>query len=259
MGDILFQLKKLIGVLVTPLPISLVFIILGTFFLWRLKKVKGIIFSTIGIFILTLTSLPIISTHIVRPFEFSYPKLDTTKLNSSPPSFIIVLGCWHSSDPLLPLAAKLHQCSLVRTVQAVQFWYQFPNSKVIFSGWEGKENRKSHPQVNADVAISLGLPIENIILTSGHADTEDEANAIKHIVKDKQAILITSASHIPRAIKLFNQQGIFPHPSPAEYVSGHGDFSYQLLIPKANALYQSERGIYEILGNTWIKLKTIFQ
>ena len=254
--DFLFALKKILGVLVSPLPIIIVCLGLGLFFINKNKRQLGLTLNVAGFALLLITSSPLLSVHLIRSFEFSIPKLDTTGLT---PEYIVVLGCWHSSDEQLPLAAKLHQCSLPRVVQSVQFWREFPSATVIYSGWSGQPGEPSHPAVNAQVAKSLGLPAQHIMLSPGSGDTEAEAKAIKQLVGTREFILIASASQMPRAMTLFNRNGLFPHPSPAEYVSGHGDFNYNLLVPQASALRQSERGVYEALGNLWIRLKTVFE
>jgi uncharacterized SAM-binding protein YcdF (DUF218 family) len=202
--------------------------------------------------------MPLTSQFFIRPFEFFYPKLE---LSDQKIEYIVVLGCWHNDDDKLPLVAQLDQCSLTRIVQAVQFWYQRPDSRLVVSGWQGKIGKRSHPEVYAQMAISLGVPSNKIIRSVGSKDTAEEARAIKYIVTDKPLVLVTSASHMRRAVHLFQQNQMNPFPAPAEFLggSGQGDFSWTLLIPSARGLQQTERAIYEAFGNAWVEIKAIFK
>ena len=256
-----FLIKKIIGVVLMPLPISCLLILFALYWLNRGNKKLAIRVFVLGLAVLLFFSTPIISSYLIKPLEFSVPKLELSKLDDSSLQYIVVLGCWHTDDPLLPLVAKLDQCSLPRVVQAVQIWRQFPESLVIFSGFdvehEAKENlvKQSDPEVNSELAISLGLPKSNIILIEGAKDTEDEVTSIKAEVQQQPVIVISSATHMLRVKKLFNFHGISPLLSPAEYLSGHGAFSWQLFIPNARALHQSERALYEYMGISWVSLR----
>ncbi len=51
-------------------------------------------------------------------------------------------------------------------------------------------------------------------------DTEEEAAAVKQAIGDAPFLLVTSASHLPRAMIFFQQEGLNPLPAPGESV-GH--------------------------------------
>ncbi len=256
--DLFFLFKKLVGVFFTPLPIVFLLLSYGIYQLYKGRARQGLLCSLSGLCLLLFTSMPIVGGAVLRQYEFAYEKLDVQNLKQEP-KYIVVLGCWHSKDELLPLVAQIHQCSLARIVQGVQFWNKFPNSKLIFSGFSGRGGKPSHPEVNAQLAMELGVPEKQIILSIGNKDTAEEARVLSKTLFDSSFILVTSASHIPRSVKLFKAQGLNPIPSPAEYLSGHGDFSWQVLVPRASAIEQTERAMYEFLGNTWISIKLFFQ
>lgn len=256
--DFFFLFKKLVGGFFTPLPIVFLLLSYGIYQLYKGKSRQGLLCSLAGLSLLLVTSMPIVGGAVLRQYEFAYEKLNIQDLKKEP-EYIVVLGCWHSSDEQLPLVAKIHQCSLARIVQGVQFWHKFPNSKLVFSGFSGKAGKPSHPEVNAQLAMDLGVPESQIILSIGNKDTAEEARVLSKTLAESPFILITSASHIPRSVRLFKAQGLSPIPSPAEYLSGHGSFSWQVLVPRASAIEQTERAMYEFLGNAWISIKLFFQ
>lgn len=262
-----FFIKKLIGTLVMPLPISL-FLILFSLYLFKKrhnKRARQV--ALFGLSVLFVFSLPITSQYFIKPIEFAHPKLpleDPTYLASLKPDYIVVMGCWHSDDKKLPLVAQIHQCSLPRIIQAVQMWHQFPKTKLIFSGSgiddEDKAKGKiSDPAINAKLAAALGVAESNILLIEGTQDSEEEIAEQKKHVENSNFIVVSSATHISRLEILYSAYNLKPIFSPAEYVSGHGEFSWHLLIPSASALQQSERAIYEYMGITWVTIKATFR
>lgn len=225
----------------------------------KLKVARLLSFS--GLTVLVFFSMPITSQFLIKSIEFSTPKLPIENdgyIAGLSPSYIVVFGCWHSDDPNLPLVAKIHQCSLPRVIQAVQIWRKIPSATIVFSGYAGVDGKQSDPEVNAELAMELGVPGDKILLEIGTQDSEEEITRYKKLTDGKDFIVISSASHIPRLQYLFAEQNLKPVFSPAEYASSHGEFSWHLLIPSASGLRQSERGWYEVMGNLWVRLKSIF-
>ncbi len=69
-------------------------------------------------------------------------------------------------------------------------------------------------------------------------------------------ILTTSASHIPRAMKIFQKLGLNPIPSPCDYTYFEEprikwENWYQWSLPSGGNIDHSERALYEWLGNIY--------
>lgn len=261
-----FLIKKALGKMLMPLPISFILISIGLIYFFKHNRGKGMTFSFLGLAFIYAASSPLVSHFLLAPLEFSYPKLDLNVVKgNSEIRFIVVLGCRHSNDSKLPLVAKIDQCSLPRVIQAVQIWRKIPHTKIVFSGSAASNSKVknnanvepvlSDPAINEQLAGELGVPSESMIIIEGTKDTEEESIYIKGVVGDTQFIVVSSASHIPRVMKLFARKDMTPIPSPAEYLSSHGQFSWHLLIPNSRALAQTERAFYEYLGHLWVELK----
>ncbi len=72
-------------------------------------------------------------------------------------------------------------------------------------------------------------------------------------------ILATSASHIPRSMRIFQKQGLNPIPSPCDYTAFEKpqiewESWYQWLLPSGRNIDQSERALYEWLGNSYERI-----
>ncbi len=69
------------------------------------------------------------------------------------------------------------------------------------------------------MARALGVPRSDIIVLSRPKDTEEEALAVKRAIGDAPFLLVTSASHLPRAMIFFRHAGLDPLPAPANQLA----------------------------------------
>ena len=106
------------------------------------------------------------------------------------------------------------------------------------------------------LAISLGVDKEDIILYLGTKDTQEEAQAGKKLLGDKPFILVTSASHMTRAVNFFRNEGLAPIPAPTNHLASTKYPNYTDFF-SSEALTKSRIVFHEILGLIWQKLKGI--
>jgi len=96
------------------------------------------------------------------------------------------------------------------------------------------------PRSTAGDASAGGDPNE-----TGTADASDSSGLV----------LVTSASHMPRAVALFRRAGLDPLPAPAQFLTDSGRRSSWSLLPEAGALAKTERFFYEVLGIVWMRVR----
>ncbi len=245
----LFTLKKVIGNMLLPLPLMLLIIGAGLALLWfsRFQK-TGKIFISIGWLALLLLSLQPIADRLLRPIESTYP----TWNNSQKVDYIVVLGGGYTWNPQWAPSSNLINNSLPRLNEGIRLWRENPGSKLIFTGGVAKTNTVSTAEVGARVAQSLGVPREQIITLDLPKDTEEEAAAVKQAIGDAPFLLVTSASHLPRAMIFFQQEGLNPLPAPANQLAIDSPLNpWERAIPSPVWLMHSDRVGYETLGRIW--------
>lgn len=71
----------------------------------------------------------------------------------------------------------------------------------------GENEPRQHGGSRGEVAESLGVPRSDIIVLDRPKDTEEEALAVKRAIGDAPFLLVTSASHLPRAMIFFRHAG----------------------------------------------------
>lgn len=128
---------------------------------------------------------------------------------------------------------------------------------MILSGYAGG-SEISHARMMANVALALGVAKSDIILLEDAKDTWEEARQAAAFVRQKQLVLVTSASHMTRALKEFNDAGLTPLPAPTNYLAQKEiTQAWDKYAPKALYLEQTERYWYETLGLIWQSLRDL--
>lgn len=251
--DFLFFLKKLFGILVSPTGFILIGLLLAIFlFKSRPKASLGWLISSFCLFL--LASMPPVADRLLYPIENQYDALNTIPRNSE---YIVVLGCAHISDETMPALSQLKDCSLARINEAVRLYRQKPDLTIITSG-SGHGQSESNAQIVKRAAIELGVPANKILTENYPLDTEEEAQLIGPRVKGKGVILVTSASHMPRAVKFFRQYGTEVTPAPTQFLvkDFYGEKTWGYYMPRPDALYKTSRVVYERFGQLWQWLKS---
>jgi uncharacterized SAM-binding protein YcdF (DUF218 family) len=220
------------------------------------KHKAGKILVTIGTGLLLLLSIAPVSGALLRTLEQRYPPLNLSslpvELTKSPSGiFIVVLGSGYSPDPSVDRNSHLSQDALARLLEGVQICQEVESCRLILSG-----GPTAAAQAMKEVSLSLGVPQREIILEENSRNTEQEARLIKPMVGIAPFILVTSASHMPRAMGLFQKLGMHPIAAPTDYLAKTGGpFSPDEFYPGAGGLSEAERAVYEYLGMAWEKLR----
>ena len=68
-------------------------------------------------------------------------------------------------------------------------------------------------------AVRLGVPESAIIIDTEARNTYENATGTKRLLGPASILLVSSASHLPRAVPVFTKQGFRVTPAPCDYVS----------------------------------------
>ena len=125
------------------------------------------------------------------------------------------------------------------------------------TGRSGFEGITPVAEVMADTAVGWGVDHKNIVVEKEAADTKDHVTYVKKIVGEEPFILVTSASHMPRAMALFRKHGMEPIPAPTDYMvkEREGGLTPGVFFPGAGSLEKAERAVHEYLGLVWAWLR----
>ncbi len=251
MDHYLFLLKKILGDLLMPVPIILLLLLWALLLLLRPKtRWLGIIVVFLATALLSVASYSPLSHRYISQLENQIPSYQQRDL---PVDYIAVLGSSHQSVDGQPVTSELSSTAVVRLTEGIRIYHLNPGSKLIFTGFRGMVNDPvSYPEKLRELALSLAVPEEDIVVLNGPRDTMEEAQVIAENFPDATLVLVTTAAHMPRALLLFHQVGLDPIPAPTEYQSK--PFKSWWTFPSAKSLAQSEYWAHERLGLLWVKL-----
>jgi len=249
----LFTLKKVIGGLMMPLSALLLLMAVGILLLWFSRWQKsGKILITASWLLLLLLSVQPVADRLLSPLEKQWPTWD----NRQSVDYVVVLGGGYTWNPQWAPSSNLINNSLARLTEGIRIWQANPGAKMIFTGAAAPTNPVSTAEVGARVAQSLGVPASAIITLDKPRDTEEEAQEVAKMIGKQPFALVTSASHLPRAMIFFQRQGLNPLPAPANQMAIDSPINLrERITPSALWLGHSERAVYEWLGQIWQKVK----
>ena len=225
------------------------------FLLNRWQK-AGKVLVTITILVLGFFSYNVVSDKLLKPLEQQYPPVLTFEQLQNI-KWIVVLGGGSSVDPGLPHSSFLSKASFARMAEGIRIHNEIPNSKLIFTGGSGFSGFTPVAEIMAKMAIEFGVKPAEIIIESKSTDTKDHPLYMKTLIGRDKFILVTSASHLPRAMALFTKAGMHPVAAPTDFMASSREaLSPGVFFPCAESLQKSERAIHEYLGLAWAKLRS---
>lgn len=241
-----FILKKIISNLVQFIPGIPILLLLCSL---ALQRMRGFV-AMIALSLLVLSSPPA-SNAFVRLLEDQYPPLDTPPASTSA---IAVLGYAHIEQPDRTPNSVLVAGALSRLSEAARLWHLAPEAKLIVSGgYVWGNSSYTHADAMANAAIQLGVDEDKIVRLKDGRDTAEEADLMRELASQGRLVLVTSATHMPRSMRLFRRMGIRPTAAPTDYLAAPA----QWWRFSAYYLYNSDRAMHEYMGSLWYWLSEL--
>lgn len=261
----MFFFTKLAGALLKPLSLVLFGLVIGLLIagLTRYRR-TGLGLIALSTLALALISWWPVANTLIAPLESQTPVLvagsadfesgvGSPELPERVPA-IIVLGGGAVDDPSRPLTAQLSSSSLTRLVEGIRLWRLRPDAVLVTSG--ALSRGRPQAEIAADLAQQLGVPAEQIRTLGEARNTEEEAAAyaatLSSAAEGPRPILVTSASHMPRALAAFRHAGLDPIPAPTAHRATPRHFDLPTdFAPSAEDLRTTEAAWHEFLGRAW--------
>lgn len=262
----MFLLKKILGHLLMPLPLGLGLVSLGILLLWSRRRVRGWLALILGWLILLAAANRGVAIALTASLETTYPAVPAFAEPAAPggelqaASFVAVLGGGHGDAPDLSAGQRLSGSARARLIEGVRLARALPAAWLVVSGPRNASDAPTlptHARVLADAAVELGFPRERIVEIDTARDTAEETRALALLAGSEPVALVTSAWHLPRAMKLATSAGLNALPCPADYLG-----SRDAAIPitawftwDAESLSNTTRAWREYLGQAWSALR----
>lgn len=246
----MFELKKILGGLLMPLPLLGLLSLILLIFALKQRKL-ALVLSLLSLTTLLLASTPLVANLLIKNNQATSLAFNTLKHPNI--DKIVVLGCDINPNPALSANSQLGNCALARLVEGVRLANIYPQAQLVVSG--GGYEKVTNSALMFKTAISLGINKSRIVQNPNAMDTAQEAKTLASKLVDYKVALVTSVLHMPRAKDLFNAQGIDVIPAATDYHNFEIYPWYKQFIPNAKALLVVTQYTHEVVGNTWINVR----
>ncbi len=253
----IFYARKLAGILLTPSIVLGVSVAVGTLLQFSpRRRRKGRQLLAVSLLALAMISLGLPFDPIGRWLEGRHPAILVPEQARELMGvrWIVVLGGGHRSGEDLPPSSLPNDASIYRIVEGIRLYRALPESRMIFSG-SGATRSASQAGVYERLARALGVDPERIDLEESPRTTFEEAQRVRARVGEEPVVLVTSAIHMPRAVRIFEDAGISVIPSP----TGHWALVRRSsvrdwILPSPATVAYADAVMHELLGLLAIRL-----
>ena len=260
-----YLLKKAVSGLLLPLPVCTLLLLSGVLLLACSRRRRtGLLLTAMALGILLAMGYGLLGNAVLRRLEWQHaplaPAWSVAELAAghSGPVWIVVLGSSLSEDDVLPANSRLEPHFLVRVTEGLRLLRQDPRALLLLS-LPGPLAPGQKRALADELCRGQGVAPERVSLVTDALDTVDEARRAAKIVGEAPLLLVTSASHLPRAMRLFAGVGLHPIASPTDFLTpraGAPRSSHRPSVyPSAGNVLRSERALYECLGLVWTRLR----
>lgn len=210
-------IKTLAAHLLMPLPITLALLVLGLVLLVLRIKKAGLGLLVLAMLTLYLASTAPVAHRLLLPLEARYPPVLLLNEQTSISAVVVLGGGWRAHAPWSAVS-KLNEGSALRLMEGIRLWRQQPDLPLVVTG-AGRDEAIPIAVGYAEAAISLGVPTNRLLVLEWPTDTGQEAKAVRAALGNGAiVVLVTSASHLPRAMRHFQQVGLVPIAAPTHYL-----------------------------------------
>lgn len=181
----------------------------------RTRWLRGLAIAAAAI--VWLLGSPLVSTFAMGLLESRSQPFDRTTATRF--DAVVVLGAGIMGKGSLRPADQLTEFSLQRTLCGADLFAEGFAPRLVLTGGPSVilgEGPKEAVEMRR-VAMRLGVPADAILLDDRARTTYENALGVKRVLGQGSILLVTSASHMPRAAALFRRQGFTVTPAPCAY------------------------------------------
>lgn len=247
-GKVIFE--KTLTALISPTGLVWLALSVMVYFCLLLRQSWPAIMGLFCWLILTILGNGIVANQLIHSLESSFQEVDPLK--AEPYDFIFVLGGGTTTN----LGDRVQATSAGdRIVMAARMYHAGKAKKIVCTGQQLSRTTEAdlHPYEEAfQLLQGLKVPDEVLSKIPGLNTSEEMQNASKLLkqknMPDARVGILTSAWHLPRALRLADANGLSAEGIPADFLSNHFIPNPGIVIPSGHSLSISARALKEYLA-----------
>lgn len=213
-----------------------------------------------GLGALWVLSLAPVADALLAPLERAFRPLVEPAEVDGKEMLIAVLGAGFSKDRRLRGLGRLSPTAHVRLAEGVRLLHGLAGARLLVCNYpetpaepvaEGAHGADQIGRVHAmrEAALELGVDPARLVALDAGGSTRAELAALTAHVGPRPVLLVTSAAHMPRAMRLARRLGLACRAAPTDFRAHPADATWILRwLPSTHELAKSERAIYEHLA-----------
>lgn len=242
----MYLMRHAVDALAAPLALALsLSLAAGLLWICCWRRLATALWACAGVTVYALSLVPV-GNALLRPLENQYRWTEPGAALRSV-HYVVVLGSGYLPRQGVSPVAALDRDGLVRIVEAVRVARRLQGARLILSG--GAPDGWVPPARGyAEVASDLGIDPTSLMVLDKPLNTEAEARAIAAAIGSQPFLLVTSAWHMPRAMRLMHRARAQAIPLPTAQQGGTPCTLWSCFLPSSAGLGRTERAIHEYLG-----------
>jgi len=241
-------------------PYFLLLVLIGVALWWLTRRAKPgraramLLWSPY--LLLVAVSSPLTAYYVVGSLEWQYPVLWKRPADAQA---IVVLGASYLQSNRFRDEPELDRIGRVRVEAAARYFHDGEPIPVLTSGGVLVPEMADYPIANLmrDLLFRLGVPPGNIWTETRSKTTYENAVECAAILREKgirRIVLVTDATHLPRAVACFRAQGLDVIPSGCYHIASGWELSWDNLQPNVDCLDAVDKAAHEWIGSLWYRL-----
>ncbi len=219
LNSISFYASKIFWAVFAPSHLLVIVLLIGLI----MKRPSWLKYTLQGVAVVGLAMCMILplGNWAALPLEQCYASLQTPLMKVDG---VVVLGGALQSEPSYARKKCVFNSSADRVMALVHLMHQYPNASFVYSGGSGDITLPQFREADyvKKYLQDIGLDTKNLIAENQSRNTYENAlYSLSSIPAGQNWLIVTSATHLPRAMALFRkaaeEKQVSFHPYPVDY------------------------------------------
>ena len=244
-------LSKILPIFVMPISLVTLLLLVALAFLRRDMRRTSTVLVVLALSVLWIASTPFVAQKFYRSLESHYPPIALEDVPVR--GCMVVLGGALGGKVAPRVDIDMNE-AVDRIYKAAALYRAGKAPAIIVTGGNQPWSKiyTAEADLSRDLWMEWGVPKDAIFLEGSSRNTRENALYSKNVIDAMtctDALLVTSAAHMPRAVAAFNKAGVVVTPvstdvrAVAQNLPGPMDF-----VPSADALAMTSSAIREWIG-----------